>query len=96
MATTKEELHLWLGWVESKMRQLILKLDQPYIQASPFPYHFTAPDKPFQDHFFIGLKLDVPKTNSSEKRSVDLSQAVRHFKAIVCDTYVHKKKWYGY
>jgi len=84
----------WVGWVESKLRQLVQKLEGfTHVIVTPWPYHIhnPTPENPFCDLFFMGLDFqEIPK--SEGKRSIDLSPAVSHFKWLVCDTYGGGKK----
>jgi len=82
-AGSEIEMQTWLGWVESRMRQLIIRLDQPpKVLAHPWPKPFksSAPDKPYCYEFFIGLKITLPPGG---ERTVDISQAVAAFKQLV-------------
>jgi len=93
-AKSKEDHSKWMGWVESKLRQLVQKLEGiQYLTVTPWPYHYHHPttENPHCDLFFMGLDFqEIPK--SEGKRSIDLSPAVGHFKWLVCDTYGSGKK----
>lgn len=67
-ASTEEELKVWKGWIESKLRFLIHFLEAtPGIQfARPHPDSFQDPSLPLSLHYFFGLLLNLPpKTSSS-------------------------------
>lgn len=82
-AGSEGEMQTWLGWVESRMRQLIMRLDQPpKVIVHPWPKAFksSTAERPFCHEFFIGLKITLPPTG---ERTVDISQAVAAFKQLV-------------
>jgi hypothetical protein len=69
------------GFVESKLRQLINKLDQtPRVKAFPYPKSFGEPTEkhPFCEQFFIALDIEPDSS-----KQIDLSSAVLFFKEIV-------------
>lgn len=69
-ALTEDDEHSWVGYVESKLRQLIMKLAiTPFVSCRPYPYSFRTPtpDSPFSDSFFFGLDFNV--TESKQVRS---------------------------
>eukprot|EP00808_Paulinella_micropora_P012414 g9583.t1 len=90
IATSAAELHKWKGFVEAKLRQLILKLVRPNLTVRPYPYSFShaSPEEPFQCHFFIGLNISLPK-EPNRPRQVDLSEALLFFMRIL-DSYMFK------
>ena len=94
ISSATEDDHLqWLGWIESKMRQLIIKLGNTGgVRSHPYPRAYSergpkvAEDGSTQpvlvDHFYIGLEFEMER-REGVKISVDLSGAVSHFLSIV-------------
>eukprot|EP01083_Nonionella_stella_P017228 48158_1 len=80
----------WHGWVESKLRRLIMTLeDTPFLSAIPYPYstRHAHVAKKFADSFFIGLEFNLPKNPpNGKKQVVNISRAIKHFKALVART----------
>ncbi|XP_050379116.1 nuclear poly(A) polymerase 1 isoform X2 [Argentina anserina] len=76
----------WKGWVESRLRQLTLKIErQTYemLQCHPHPSDFPDKSKPYHSSYFMGLGR---KQGVQVKEGVqfDLSTAVDDFKVAVC------------
>jgi len=89
LAATEEQHRKWEGWVNSKLRLLLLKLEQTINvkSAQPFPKCFstsnTISEFPFSSCYFLGLVFkDIPK---GANRSVDLTPAVSDFTCTVKD-----------
>jgi len=88
-AASEHEHRLWEGWVESKLRFLIMNLEQtPNVKfAHPFPSsfenHVVEQDKiaNYISSFFMGLTLNF--TNTSGPKTVDLTPAVSDFTTAV-------------
>ncbi len=80
-AATPEDLHEWVGFVESKLRALVLKLDNvSAISAShinPERETYTTGGQQHCARWTIGL--DLSSSPAGEK--LDLSSAVRYFKS---------------
>ncbi|XP_078177094.1 nuclear poly(A) polymerase 4-like isoform X2 [Carex rostrata] len=59
VAADVEDHRLWKGWVESRLRQLTLKIERDTcykLQCHPYPYEFTDPTKQVPHcAFFMGL-----------------------------------------
>eukprot|EP00743_Colponemidia_sp_Colp-15_P001654 GILK01001807.1.p2 GENE.GILK01001807.1~~GILK01001807.1.p2 ORF type:complete len:637 (+),score=126.58 GILK01001807.1:95-2005(+) len=80
LAATEPDQRKWLGWVESRLRQLILRLEMiPNTQSHPWPFEFTLQDErfPFCTSFFFGLQFQVDKTAGLQM--IDLRPAVAEF-----------------
>lgn len=75
----------WKGWVESRLRQLTLKIERKtyeMLQCHPHPGDFPDKSRPFHSSYFMGLqrKQGVPV---KEGEQFDLSKAVDDFKLAV-------------
>jgi len=88
VALSEDDHRKWEGWVESRLRFLILNLEQtPNLKyAIPFPqsYQHNALDLTgstiYQSSFFMGLTLNLPKTPAgAPPATVDLTPAVTDF-----------------
>ncbi|XP_010925521.1 nuclear poly(A) polymerase 4 isoform X2 [Elaeis guineensis] len=60
VAADAEDLRLWKGWVESRLRQLTLKIERDtygMLQCHPYPYEYVDPSKQCSHcAFFMGLQ----------------------------------------
>ncbi|XP_072960742.1 nuclear poly(A) polymerase 4-like isoform X1 [Typha angustifolia] len=60
VAVDVEDLRLWKGWVESRLRQLTLKIERDtygMLQCHPYPYEYVDPSKQCAHcAFFMGLQ----------------------------------------
>ncbi|CAM8924527.1 unnamed protein product [Rhodiola kirilowii] len=84
-AANDDDLRNWKGWVESRLRQLTLKIERDtynMLQCHPHPADFCDKAKPFHCSYFMGLqrKQEVP-LNGAE--SFDLRSTVEEFKQAV-------------
>ncbi|KAL9648156.1 hypothetical protein ABK040_012689 [Willaertia magna] len=81
VSSTNEEDHgKWVGFIESKIRFLIQKLEiVPNLNIHIFPGEFGGPksDSNFSSSFFIGI--DYKKQKTGEPAEVDLSLALIDF-----------------
>lgn len=75
-----------VGWVESKLRVLIRKLEvTPLLKwAHPWPNNVDIPNPKwkFSTSFFMGLTFDVP-SDGTGPRNVDLTPAVVEFTSYI-------------
>eukprot|EP00871_Galdieria_phlegrea_P005634 jgi/Galph1/6071/GphlegSOOS_G4728.1 len=82
-----ENQRKWHGFVESKLRVLILKLEiLSHTLIYPYPFPFTRPGGNFCDSFFIGLSFTLPKIpnqNGSKERKIDMSGPVSEWVSYV-------------
>ncbi|CAM9353057.1 unnamed protein product [Ascophyllum nodosum] len=86
-AANAEDHRLWFGWIESRMRNLILALDQiedvesvPFSNPLPNPYLTNAETGAVGNSFFIGLDFPrVEKGKLPQDSTVDLTPAWRDF-----------------
>lgn len=91
IAASREEQGRWLGWIESRMRQLFLKLQEEQslcVHPHPRAIPTQTPQRPFCSSFFVGLEFQGAKrpeegdTSGKSKRIVDLFVAINSFKQI--------------
>lgn len=81
-AENADDLRIWKGWVESRLRQLTLKIERHtynMLQCHPYPGEFSDKSKPFHCSYFMGLqrKQGVPV---SEGGHFDIRLTVEEFK----------------
>lgn len=84
-AANDDDLRNWKGWVESRLRQLTLKIERHtfnMLQCHPHPRDFTDKSKPFHCCYFMGLqrKQGVPV---NEGEQFDIRLTVEEFKHAV-------------
>ncbi|GMI71527.1 poly(A) polymerase 1 [Hibiscus trionum] len=84
-AENDDDLRKWKGWVESRLRQLTLKIERHtynMLQCHPHPGDFQDKSRPFHCSYFMGLqrKQGVP-VNESEQ--FDIRLTVEEFKRTV-------------
>ncbi|KAK4280744.1 hypothetical protein QN277_012325 [Acacia crassicarpa] len=81
-AENAEDLRKWKGWVESRLRQLTLKIERHtygMLQCHPHPADFPDKSRPFHCSYFMGLqrKQGVP---ANEGEQFDIRLTVDEFK----------------
>ncbi|XP_024030359.1 nuclear poly(A) polymerase 1 isoform X2 [Morus notabilis] len=81
-AENDDDLRKWKGWVESRLRQLTLKIERHTynkLQCHPHPGEFSDKSKPFHCSYFMGLqrKQGVP---ANESGHFDIRLTVEEFK----------------
>ncbi|KAL3512211.1 hypothetical protein ACH5RR_024928 [Cinchona calisaya] len=84
-AANADDLRNWKGWVESRLRQLILKIERhtrEMLQCHPHPGDFSDKSRPFYCCYFMGLqrKQGVP---ANEGEQFDIRLTVDEFKHAV-------------
>ncbi|XP_004299564.1 PREDICTED: poly(A) polymerase-like [Fragaria vesca subsp. vesca] len=84
-AANADGFRKWKGWVESRLRQLTLKIERKtyeMLQCHPHPGDFPDKSRPFHSSYFMGLqrKQGVPV---KEGEHFDLNRAVDDFKLAV-------------
>eukprot|EP00250_Pteridium_aquilinum_P012455 c20736_g1_i1 orf=457-1749(-) len=88
MAISEDDLRTWKGWVESRLRQLTLKIERDtfgMLQCHLYPYQYVDSSKPvYNTAFFMGLKC------GQEKKEFDLNGTVEEFKYSI-DSPFHRK-----
>jgi len=81
-AKTEEDHRRWVGFVESRIRFIILKLENTfgvkYVHPHPDTIKFTEENWPFASAFFLGLRFDI-KLTKAHGAKVDLTPAVVDF-----------------
>ncbi|XWS37623.1 hypothetical protein CRYUN_Cryun19dG0060700 [Craigia yunnanensis] len=81
-AENADDLRKWKGWVESRLRQLTLKIERHtynMLQCHPHPGDFQDKSRPFHCSYFMGLqrKQGVPV---NEGEQFDIRLTVEEFK----------------
>jgi poly(A) polymerase len=80
VAHNAEDHRRWFGWIESRMRMLILALEQPpALQAHPYANALPNPQYAEGQHvtsFFIGLSFPSAPVSAT---SMDLGPIVQDF-----------------
>ncbi|XVF53850.1 hypothetical protein PTKIN_Ptkin05aG0132000 [Pterospermum kingtungense] len=81
-AENDDDLRKWKGWVESRLRQLTLKIERHtfnMLQCHPHPGDFQDKSRPFRCSYFMGLqrKQGVPV---NEGEQFDIRLTVEEFK----------------
>lgn len=81
-AENDDDLRQWKGWVESRLRQLTLKIERDtygVLQCHPHPSDFSDKSRPFHCCYFMGLqrKQGVP---AQEGQEFDIRATVEEFK----------------
>ncbi|XP_021638303.2 nuclear poly(A) polymerase 1 isoform X3 [Hevea brasiliensis] len=81
-AENEDDLRNWKGWVESRLRQLTLKIERHtynMLQCHPHPGEFTDKSRPLRCSYFMGLqrKQGVPV---NEGEQFDIRLTVEEFK----------------
>ncbi|XP_021613995.1 nuclear poly(A) polymerase 1 isoform X2 [Manihot esculenta] len=84
-AENEDDLRNWKGWVESRLRQLTLKIERHtynMLQCHPHPGEFTDRSRPLHCSYFMGLqrKQGVPV---NEGEHFDIRLTVEEFKHTV-------------
>lgn len=84
-AENADDLRNWKGWVESRLRQLTLKIERHtynMLQCHPHPGGFSDKLRPLHCSYFMGLqrKQGVPV---SEGEQFDIRRTVEEFKCAV-------------
>ncbi|XVF12270.1 hypothetical protein REPUB_Repub08aG0101100 [Reevesia pubescens] len=84
-AENDDNLRKWKGWVESRLRQLTLKIERHtynMLQCHPHPGDFQDKSRPFRCSYFMGLqrKQGVPV---NEGEQFDIRLTIEEFKHYV-------------
>ncbi|XP_023633174.1 nuclear poly(A) polymerase 1 [Capsella rubella] len=84
-AANVDDLRKWKGWVESRLRQLTLKIERhtyDMLQCHPHPHDFQDASRPLNCSYFMGLqrKQGVP---AAEGEQFDIRRTVEEFKHTV-------------
>ncbi|XXG74363.1 hypothetical protein AAC387_Pa07g3103 [Persea americana] len=81
-AENEDDLRKWKGWVESRLRQLTLKIERHtfgMLQCHPHPGDFFDKSRPFHCCFFMGLQRKQGKP-ANEGEQFDIRATVEEFK----------------
>ncbi|THF98304.1 hypothetical protein TEA_004879 [Camellia sinensis var. sinensis] len=73
-AENDDNLRKWKGWIESRIRQLTLKIERDtnsMLQCHPHPGEFSDKSRPFHYCYFMGLRRKAG-TNAEEGEQVDI------------------------
>ncbi|XP_043692032.1 nuclear poly(A) polymerase 1-like [Telopea speciosissima] len=81
-AENDDDLRKWKGWVESRLRQLTLRIERNtfgMLQCHPYPSDFSDKSRPFHCCYFMGLqrKQGMP---ANEGKQFDIRATVEEFK----------------
>ncbi|CAL8467929.1 g7467 [Coccomyxa elongata] len=86
VASTEEDFRTWDGWVHSRLRQLVMRVE-PYVTVRPWPKAVTPPrsadqaGQPVRCFYFMGLKKKAqPVQPGGRASSVNLNTPVQEFK----------------
>ncbi|KAF7153892.1 hypothetical protein RHSIM_Rhsim01G0213100 [Rhododendron simsii] len=85
-AENDDDLRKWKGWIESRLRQLILKIERDTnstLQCHPLPGEFSEKSRPLHYYYFMGLRRKEG-TNAQEGEQFDIRLTVEEFKHSVC------------
>jgi poly(A) polymerase len=94
-ADNPDDLRQWKGWVESRLRQLTLKIERytyGMLQCHPYPGEFSDKSRSFHQCYFMGLqrKQGVPV---NEGEQFDIRLTVDDFKNSVNAYTSWKPEW---
>ncbi|QCE14136.1 poly [Vigna unguiculata] len=81
-AENSDDLRQWKGWVESRLRQLTLKIEKHtygMLQCHPHPGEFSDKSRPFHHSYFMGLRRKQGVA-VNEGEQVDIRLTVEEFK----------------
>ncbi|KAI8573611.1 hypothetical protein RHMOL_Rhmol01G0290400 [Rhododendron molle] len=85
-AENDDDLRKWKGWIESRLRQLTLKIERDTnstLQCHPHPGEFSEKSRPLHYYYFMGLRRKEG-TNAQEGEQFDIRLTVEEFKHSVC------------
>lgn len=84
LAATPQVFTKWLGWIESKLRQLVKHLEQiPSVAVRPWPNHLAFQDPEWKHAVSVFMGLTVEKAPGQQSHSVDLRRTVVRFVEII-------------
>lgn len=92
-ARNEDELRNWKGWVESRLRTLVLKIERyshETILAHPYPRDFSDKSRPLHCFYFMGL-WRKQTSQAKEAEQFDIRGIVSEFKSTIC-AYQHWKE----
>ncbi|CAN6374025.1 unnamed protein product [Urochloa humidicola] len=92
-ARNEDDLRNWKGWVESRLRTLVLKIERyshETILAHTYPRDFSDKSRPLHSFYFMGL-WRKQTAQSQEAEQFDIRGIVNEFKSNIC-AYQHWKE----
>ncbi|CAL4940194.1 unnamed protein product [Urochloa decumbens] len=92
-ARNEDDLRNWKGWVESRLRTLVLKIERyshETILAHPYPRDFSDKSRPLHSFYFMGL-WRKQTAQAQEAEQFDIRGIVNEFKSNIC-AYQHWKE----
>ncbi|AQK63941.1 Nuclear poly(A) polymerase 1 [Zea mays] len=92
-ARNEDDLRNWKGWVESRLRTLVLKIERyshEMILAHPYPKDFSDKSRPLHCFYFMGL-WRKQTTQAQEAEQFDIRGIVNEFRNTIC-AYQHWKE----
>ncbi|XP_062179753.1 nuclear poly(A) polymerase 1-like [Phragmites australis] len=92
-ARNEDDLRNWKGWVESRLRTLVLKIERythEMILAHPYPRDFSDKSRPLHCFYFMGL-WRKQTVQAQEAEQFDIRGIVNEFKNSIC-AYIHWKE----
>jgi len=92
-ARNEGDLRNWKGWVESRLRTLVLKIERyshEMILAHPYPRDFSDKSRPLHCFYFMGL-WRKQTAQAQEAEQFDIRGIVNEFKSNIC-AYQHWKE----
>ncbi|KAF3633914.1 Nuclear poly(A) polymerase 2 [Capsicum annuum] len=81
-AESDDDMRQWKGWVESRIRQLTLKIERDTVgvlQCHPHPGEFSDKSKPFHHSYFMGLRRKQG-ANPQQGEQFDIRATVEEFR----------------
>ncbi|KAI8527742.1 hypothetical protein RHMOL_Rhmol12G0098000 [Rhododendron molle] len=85
-AENDDDLRKWKGWINSRLRQLTLKIERDTnstLQCHPHPGEFSEKSRPLHYYYFMGLRRKEG-TNAQEGEQFDIRLTVEEFRHSVC------------
>ncbi|XP_010498178.1 PREDICTED: nuclear poly(A) polymerase 1-like [Camelina sativa] len=85
-AANVDDLRKWKGWVESRLRQLTLKIERhtyDKLQCHPHPHDFQDSSRPLHCSYFMGLQRKQGVPAAEGEQQFDIRRTVEEFKHTV-------------
>ncbi|CAL5396644.1 unnamed protein product [Camellia sinensis] len=85
-AENDDDLRKWKGWIESRLRQLTLKIERDtrsMLRCHPHPGEFVDKSRPLHCCYFMGLRR-IEGTNAQKGEPFDIRSTVEEFEHSVC------------
>ncbi|KAF8668975.1 hypothetical protein HU200_052187 [Digitaria exilis] len=85
-ARNEDDLRNWKGWVESRLRTLVLKIERyshEMILAHPYPRDLSDKSRPLHCFYFIGL-WRKQTVQAQQAEQFDIRGIVNEFKSNIC------------